>query len=173
MSGTRVAETILASVHMRARPTGRTYGRKRSDQITAKQPCEEGAVHIWGPDADRRAKLLMLRAAKGWRRLRRSAVTFHPDRPCLSFGTVSLANNLFGPFPCVLGTYLRPGCGRKHRKETHMDKALSFLISTGIAAFVRIIAYTIASGSPLVWTLLGILPVVVGLISLYQAIRGS
>src|SRR5271165_3501705 len=27
-------------------PTGRTYGRKRSDQNTAKTPCEEGAVHI-------------------------------------------------------------------------------------------------------------------------------
>jgi hypothetical protein len=55
-----------------------------------------------------------------------------------------------------------------------MDRALSFLISAGIAAFgVWIIAYTIASGSPLVWTLLGILPVVIGLISLYQAIRGS
>jgi hypothetical protein len=28
--------------------TGRTYGRKRSDQSTAKTPCEDGAVHIWG-----------------------------------------------------------------------------------------------------------------------------
>ena len=28
-------------------PTGRTYGRKRSDQNTAKTPCKEGAVHIW------------------------------------------------------------------------------------------------------------------------------
>ena len=28
-------------------PEGRTYGRKRSDQSTAKPPCEEGAVHIW------------------------------------------------------------------------------------------------------------------------------
>ena len=27
---------------------GRTYGSKRSDQITATQPCEEGVVHIWG-----------------------------------------------------------------------------------------------------------------------------
>src|ERR1700676_695477 len=27
-------------------PTGRTYGRKRSDQSTAKTTCEEGAVHI-------------------------------------------------------------------------------------------------------------------------------
>src|ERR1022692_3589505 len=28
--------------------TGRTYGRKRSDQSTAKTSCEEGALHIWG-----------------------------------------------------------------------------------------------------------------------------
>ena len=56
-----------------------------------------------------------------------------------------------------------------------MDRALSFLISAGIAAFgVWIIAYTIASGSPLVWTLLGILPVVVGLISfIRQSVEAS
>ena len=30
-----------------------------------RQPCEEGAVHIWGPDADRRAKLLICLAVKG------------------------------------------------------------------------------------------------------------
>ncbi len=45
--GTRVAETILASGHVRPPPTGRTYDRKRSDQNTAKNPCKEGAVHIW------------------------------------------------------------------------------------------------------------------------------
>jgi hypothetical protein len=50
-----------------------------------------------------------------------------------------------------------------------MDRALSFLISAGIAAFgVWIIAHTIVSGSHF-WTLMGILPIVVGLISLYQA----
>src|SRR6202047_275452 len=27
--------------------TGRTYGRKRSDQSTAQLPCEDRAVHIW------------------------------------------------------------------------------------------------------------------------------
>ena len=26
---------------------GRTYGRERSDQIIAQNPCEAGAVHIW------------------------------------------------------------------------------------------------------------------------------
>jgi hypothetical protein len=55
-----------------------------------------------------------------------------------------------------------------------MDRALSFLISAGIAAFgVWIIAYTLASGSTLAWTLMGIPPIVVGLFSLYQAIRSS
>ena len=53
-----------------------------------------------------------------------------------------------------------------------MDGVLSFLISA--AAFgVWIVGYTVASGSPLGWTLMGILPVVVGLISLYQAVRGG
>src|SRR6266851_4119928 len=40
--GTLVAETILASVHVRAQPTGRTYGRKRSDQSTAKHLARRG-----------------------------------------------------------------------------------------------------------------------------------
>jgi len=52
-----------------------------------------------------------------------------------------------------------------------MDRALPFLISAGIAAFgAWIIIHATGSGSSLVWTLLGILPVVVGSISLYQAI---
>jgi hypothetical protein len=55
-----------------------------------------------------------------------------------------------------------------------MDKALSFLISLGIASFgIWIIADTMGSGSSSVWTLLGILPVIVGLISLYQEIRSA
>ncbi len=55
-----------------------------------------------------------------------------------------------------------------------MDKALSFLISVGIAAFgIWIIADTMGSGSPSVWTLLGMLPVIVGSISLYQEIRST
>jgi hypothetical protein len=53
-----------------------------------------------------------------------------------------------------------------------MDTTLSFLISAGIIAFgVWIVAGTIAAGSPLTWTFMGLLPVVVGLISLYQAVR--
>jgi hypothetical protein len=52
-----------------------------------------------------------------------------------------------------------------------MDRALSLLISAGIAAFgVWIIAYTMASGSPLGWMLMGILSIILGSISLYQAI---
>jgi hypothetical protein len=51
-----------------------------------------------------------------------------------------------------------------------MDKALSLLISVGIAAFgVWITGYTIASGSPIGWTLMGVLSSILGLISLYQA----
>jgi hypothetical protein len=50
-----------------------------------------------------------------------------------------------------------------------MDRALSFLISAGIAAYgVWIIAYTMASGSQLDWTLMGGLPIMVGSISLVR-----
>jgi hypothetical protein len=53
-----------------------------------------------------------------------------------------------------------------------MDTTFSFLISAGIIAFgVWIVAGTITAGSPLTWTLMGLLPVVVGFISLYQAVR--
>jgi len=44
--GTRVAETILASVHVRAHQ--QAGHMDASDLIKALQtPCEEGAVHIW------------------------------------------------------------------------------------------------------------------------------
>jgi hypothetical protein len=52
-----------------------------------------------------------------------------------------------------------------------MDRALSLLISAGIAAFgIWIVGYTTASGSHLGWTLMGILSMILGSISLYQAI---
>ena len=52
-----------------------------------------------------------------------------------------------------------------------MNAAISFQISIGIIAFgIWIIAGTIAAGSPLAWTLMGLLTVIVGSISLYQAI---
>ena len=52
-----------------------------------------------------------------------------------------------------------------------MDAAFSFLISVGIIAFgIWIVAGTIAARSPLAWTLMGLLTVIVGSISLYQTI---
>jgi hypothetical protein len=56
-------------------------------------------------------------------------------------------------------------------KGTRMNRALSVLISAGIAGFgMWITGHTIASGSPLGWTLMGIPPAAVGLVSLNQAI---
>jgi hypothetical protein len=56
--------------------------------------------------------------------------------------------------------------------EVIMDAAFSFLISVGIIAFgIWIVAGTIAAGSPLAWALMGLLTVIVGSISLYQATR--
>jgi hypothetical protein len=56
--------------------------------------------------------------------------------------------------------------------EANMNAAFSFLISIGIIAFgIWIIAGTIAASSPLAWALMGPLTVIVGSISLYQAIR--
>jgi hypothetical protein len=55
--------------------------------------------------------------------------------------------------------------------EVTMDAAFSLLISVGIIAFgIWIVAGTIAAGSPLAWTLMGLLTVIVGSISFYQAI---
>jgi hypothetical protein len=53
-----------------------------------------------------------------------------------------------------------------------MDTVLSLLISVGIIAFgVWIVAGALAAGSPLAWTLMGLLTVIVGLISLYGSVR--
>ena len=53
-----------------------------------------------------------------------------------------------------------------------MNDAFSFSISIGIIAFgVWITAGTIGAGAHLAWMLLGLLPVIVGTISLYLAIR--
>ena len=65
MSGTRVAETILASVHMRARQQAGHMDASDLIKSMQRQSCKEGAVHIWGPDADQRAKLLIYRAMEG------------------------------------------------------------------------------------------------------------
>jgi hypothetical protein len=54
-----------------------------------------------------------------------------------------------------------------------MDTALSYLISAGIIAFgVCIVVGSAATGSSLAWTLSGLLPLLVGSISLYQVVSG-
>jgi hypothetical protein len=56
--------------------------------------------------------------------------------------------------------------------EVIMNAAFSFLISVGIIAFgVWIVVSSIAAISPLAWPLMGLLTVIVGSISLYQATR--
>jgi hypothetical protein len=55
--------------------------------------------------------------------------------------------------------------------EVIMNDAFSFLISLGIIAFgIWIVGGAITAGSPLAW-LVGLLTVIVGSISLYQATR--
>ena len=54
-----------------------------------------------------------------------------------------------------------------------MDTALSCLISAGIIAFgVWIVVGTVTAGSPMAWTFTGLVPMIVGSISLYQAVTG-
>jgi hypothetical protein len=49
---------------------------------------------------------------------------------------------------------------------------LSLLISVGIIAFgVWIVAGTLAASSPLAWTVMGLLTVIVGPISFYGSVR--
>jgi len=56
--------------------------------------------------------------------------------------------------------------------EANMNAAFSFLISIGIIAFgIWVVAGPIAAGSLLAWALMGLLTVIVGSISLYQATR--
>ena len=53
-----------------------------------------------------------------------------------------------------------------------MNDAFSLSISVGIIAFgIWIAAGTIGAGSPLAWALMGLLPVIIGTISLSLAIR--
>jgi hypothetical protein len=53
-----------------------------------------------------------------------------------------------------------------------MDTVLSILISAGIIAFgVWVVAGTITAGWP--WTLMGLLAVIVGLLSLYGSVRDA
>jgi hypothetical protein len=55
-----------------------------------------------------------------------------------------------------------------------MDRGFSFLISVGIIAFgvwIVAVAGKAASESLFIWTLVGLIPVVVGLLSLFSEIR--
>jgi hypothetical protein len=52
-----------------------------------------------------------------------------------------------------------------------MDTALSYLISAGIIAFgVGIVVGTVTAGSAMAWTFTGLVPMVVGSLSLYQVV---
>jgi hypothetical protein len=51
-----------------------------------------------------------------------------------------------------------------------METVLSLLISAGIIAFgIWVVASTITAGWP--WTLMGLLAVIVGLLSLYESVQ--
>jgi hypothetical protein len=53
-----------------------------------------------------------------------------------------------------------------------MDMVLSFLISAGIIAFgVWVVVGTITAGWPLAWTIMGLLAILVGVLSLYGSVR--
>jgi hypothetical protein len=55
------------------------------------------------------------------------------------------------------------------KKGLTMETVLSLLISAGIIAFgVWVVAATITAGWP--WTLMGLLAVIVGLLSLYESV---
>jgi hypothetical protein len=92
---------------------------------------------------------------------------------------VALARDIRQPEPIKNINRFLSATSRDHNIQLRgfapiMDTVLSFLISAGIVAFgVWIVAGTIAAGSPLGWTLIGLLPVIVGSISLYKAIRDA
>jgi hypothetical protein len=53
-----------------------------------------------------------------------------------------------------------------------METVFSFLISVGIIAFgVWIVVGSVAAGLPLAWTFIGLFPLIVGSMSLYDVIR--
>jgi hypothetical protein len=55
-----------------------------------------------------------------------------------------------------------------------MDKVLSLLISVGIIAMGDwVVVATIAKGSPFVWTLIALFPLLIGFISFYESIKGT
>ena len=55
-----------------------------------------------------------------------------------------------------------------------MDMVLSFLISAGIIAFgVWVVVGTITAGWSLAWTIMGIFPIIVGVLSLCGSFRDA
>jgi hypothetical protein len=55
-----------------------------------------------------------------------------------------------------------------------MDKVLSLLISLGIIAMGDWVAVaTIAEGSPFVWTVMALFPLLIGFISFLESIKGT
>jgi hypothetical protein len=55
-----------------------------------------------------------------------------------------------------------------------MDKVLALLISVGIIALGDwVVVATIVKGSPFVWTLIALFPLLIGFISFYESIKGT
>jgi hypothetical protein len=55
-----------------------------------------------------------------------------------------------------------------------MDKVLSLLVSVGIIAMGDwAVVATIAKGSPFVWTLIALFPLLIGFIGFYESIKGT
>ncbi len=57
-----------------------------------------------------------------------------------------------------------------------MDMVLSFLISAGIIVIafgVWVVVGTITAGWPLAWTIMGLLAILVGVLSLYGSVRDA
>lgn len=65
-------------------------------------------------------------------------------------------------------------CLRPEERGPIMDMVLSFLISAGIIAFgVWVVVGTITAGWPLAWTIMGLLAILVGVLSLYGSVRDA
>src|SRR5256884_9570486 len=65
-------------------------------------------------------------------------------------------------------------CLRSEERRPIMDMVLSFLISAGIIAFgVWVVVGTITAGWPLAWTIMGLLAILVGVLSLYGSVRDA
>ena len=65
-------------------------------------------------------------------------------------------------------------CLRSEERGPIMDMVLSILISAGIIAFgVWVVVGTITAGWPLAWTIMGLLAILVGVLSLYGSVRNT